>query len=238
MESIACAMSSADRVAVPLKSMCSTKCAMPLCAGVSWWDPRISQTPMLTDRTCGIDSVMRRRPLSRTSRVTMRLPENLSPPGARRSLEPHASNWMVRSYWSCVTLQCYHAESLRRKQTTTGSRAARRGRLTRAYNIGDHHGDRNAARYRGAGACRARRGRRGARVAAVSRSPAVQVDLQARRDGFRRDDRPEPRLAKEPGSGVSGAHTGDREARDVGGRHYEISSGPAGRPADRVRLHS
>src|SRR5690349_10825860 len=118
MESIACAMSSADRVAVPLKSMCSTKCAMPLCAGVSWRDPRISQTPMLTHRTCGIDSVMRRRPLSRTSRVTMRLPENLSPPGARRSLEPHASNWMVRSYWSCVTLQCYHAESLPRKQTT------------------------------------------------------------------------------------------------------------------------
>ena len=32
MESIVCAMSSALRVAVPLKSMCSTKWAMPLCS--------------------------------------------------------------------------------------------------------------------------------------------------------------------------------------------------------------
>ena len=71
IESIACAMSSADRVSVPLKSMCSTKCAMPLRSSLSCRDPRVSQTPMVTDRTCGIVSVMSRSPLSRTSRTTM-----------------------------------------------------------------------------------------------------------------------------------------------------------------------
>ena len=70
------------RVSVPLKSMCSTKCAMPLSSSLSWREPRISQTPMLTDRTCGIVSVMRRRPVSRTSRVTMRIEKTLSPPPA------------------------------------------------------------------------------------------------------------------------------------------------------------
>ena len=54
---------------VPLKSMCSTKCAMPLCSAVSWREPRVSQTPMLTERTCGIRSVRRRRPFGRTSRT-------------------------------------------------------------------------------------------------------------------------------------------------------------------------
>ena len=39
---------------VPLKSMCSTKCAMPPCSAGSWRDPRVSQTPMLTDRTWSI----------------------------------------------------------------------------------------------------------------------------------------------------------------------------------------
>ena len=53
---------------VPLKSMCSTKCAMPSCASGSWRDPRVSQTPMLTDRTCGMRSVTRRSPFGRTSR--------------------------------------------------------------------------------------------------------------------------------------------------------------------------
>jgi len=67
MESICCAMSSAERLLVPLKSMCSTKCAMPLRSAVSWRDPRVSQTPMLIERTCDIRSVRMRRPLSRTS---------------------------------------------------------------------------------------------------------------------------------------------------------------------------
>ena len=54
---------------VPLNSMCSTKCAMPPRSAVSWRDPRVSQTPMLTERTCVIRSVRMRRPLSRTSRT-------------------------------------------------------------------------------------------------------------------------------------------------------------------------
>src|SRR5262249_56645826 len=62
-------MSSALRVAVPLKSMCSTKCAMPLRSAVSWRDPRVSHTPMLIERTCDICSVRIRSPLSRTSRT-------------------------------------------------------------------------------------------------------------------------------------------------------------------------
>ena len=62
-------MSSADRVAVPLKSMCSTKCAMPLRSAASCRDPRVSQTPMLIERTCVIRSVRMRSPLSRTSRT-------------------------------------------------------------------------------------------------------------------------------------------------------------------------
>ena len=35
---------------------------MPLSASLSWREPRISQTPIETDRTCGIDSVTRRNP--------------------------------------------------------------------------------------------------------------------------------------------------------------------------------
>ena len=58
-------------VSVPLKSMCSTKCAIPPCASDSCRDPRVSHTPIVTDRTCGIVSVMRRRPLSSTSRTTI-----------------------------------------------------------------------------------------------------------------------------------------------------------------------
>ena len=38
----------------------------------SWREPRVSHTPIVTDRTCGIVSVMSRRPLSRTSRTIMR----------------------------------------------------------------------------------------------------------------------------------------------------------------------
>ncbi len=60
-------MSSADLVAVPLKSMCSTKWAMPLCSAASCREPRVNQTPMLIDRTCVICSLRTRRPLSRMS---------------------------------------------------------------------------------------------------------------------------------------------------------------------------
>src|SRR3569833_1734226 len=62
-------MSSAVRVAVPLNSMCSTKCAMPLCSADSCREPRVSHTPMLTERTCVISSVRIRSPLSNASRT-------------------------------------------------------------------------------------------------------------------------------------------------------------------------
>src|SRR5215211_6571392 len=60
-------MSSAERVVVPLNNMCSTKWAMPPRSAVSCRDPRVSQTPILIERTWVIFSVRRRRPLSRTS---------------------------------------------------------------------------------------------------------------------------------------------------------------------------
>ena len=56
-------------VPVPLNSMCSTKWAMPPRSAVSCREPRVSQTPMLIERTCVIRSVRMRRPLSRTSRT-------------------------------------------------------------------------------------------------------------------------------------------------------------------------
>src|SRR5579862_5522214 len=47
--------------------MCSTKWAMPPRSAVSCRDPRVSQTPMLIERTCVIRSVRMRSPLSSTS---------------------------------------------------------------------------------------------------------------------------------------------------------------------------
>ena len=93
----------AERVAVPLKSMCSTKCAMPLWGCVSCRDPRVSQTPMLTERTCGIVSVMRRRPVSRTSRVIM------------SGREP-VSDCRERDYRKRLHGGCYHALPLQCKR--------------------------------------------------------------------------------------------------------------------------
>src|SRR5258705_12684716 len=49
--------------------MCSTKCAIPPRSALSWREPRVSQTPMLIERTCVMRSVRKRRPLSRTSRT-------------------------------------------------------------------------------------------------------------------------------------------------------------------------
>ena len=79
---------------VPLNSMCSTKCAMPLCSCGSWREPRASQTPMLTERTCGICSVRRRRPLGSTSRTmagcdTDRFRDKAAGPRPPRSAPPH-----------------------------------------------------------------------------------------------------------------------------------------------------
>ena len=39
---------------MPLKTMCSMKWLMPVCSGLSWRLPRLSQTPMATLRTWGM----------------------------------------------------------------------------------------------------------------------------------------------------------------------------------------
>ena len=62
MESTERAMSSAERWVVPLKSMCSMKCEMPFCSGVSWRDPESIHTPTETERTWGMVSVITRTP--------------------------------------------------------------------------------------------------------------------------------------------------------------------------------
>jgi hypothetical protein len=64
-------MTWADRVVVPLNSMCSTKCATPLSASLSCRDPRVSQTPTLTDRTCGMLSVTSLSPDRSVSATTI-----------------------------------------------------------------------------------------------------------------------------------------------------------------------
>ena len=67
MESTWAAMTSAGRVFVPLKTMCSMKWLIPPCSEGSCRLPRLSQTPMATLRTWGMDSVTRVRPFSKTS---------------------------------------------------------------------------------------------------------------------------------------------------------------------------
>ena len=47
------AISKADFVAVPLKSMCSMKCEMPLFSAVSFPEPVFTNTPTATERTYG-----------------------------------------------------------------------------------------------------------------------------------------------------------------------------------------
>src|ERR1017187_1811917 len=56
-------MSSADRLVVPLNSMCSIKCEMPFCPVDSRREPEPIQMPTDTLRTCGMISVMTRTPL-------------------------------------------------------------------------------------------------------------------------------------------------------------------------------
>ena len=65
IESTDRAMSSAERLAVPLNSMCSMKCEMPFCSGVSRREPLATQTPTDTERTCGMASVMTLIPFGR-----------------------------------------------------------------------------------------------------------------------------------------------------------------------------
>ena len=61
-ESTDCAISSAVRFSVPLKTMCSMKWAIPLRSGDSPREPVLSQIPRRHDRTCGIFSVTTTRP--------------------------------------------------------------------------------------------------------------------------------------------------------------------------------
>src|SRR6266566_2821564 len=65
MESTERAISSADRLVVPLKSMCSMKCVIPFCSGNSRREPVPTHTPTETERTCGMTSVMTRTPFER-----------------------------------------------------------------------------------------------------------------------------------------------------------------------------
>jgi hypothetical protein len=62
------AISSALRRSVPLKTMCSVKCAIPFRAAVSLLDPLRSHIPTEIDRTCGIGSVTITNPFGNTSR--------------------------------------------------------------------------------------------------------------------------------------------------------------------------
>ena len=68
MESTWRAMSSAERLLVPLKTMCSTKCEMPLTLGSSWREPDFTQIPIDTERMWSICSVRMVSPLGKTSR--------------------------------------------------------------------------------------------------------------------------------------------------------------------------
>ncbi len=60
-ESISRAIASAERRSVPLKTMCSMKCASPFSSGTSRREPLRTHTPTETERTCVIVSVMTRR---------------------------------------------------------------------------------------------------------------------------------------------------------------------------------
>jgi hypothetical protein len=71
-ESIDCAISSAVRRSVPLNTMCSMKCAIPLLSGDSPREPVPSQMPTDTERTCGIFSVTTTRPFGNSARSISR----------------------------------------------------------------------------------------------------------------------------------------------------------------------
>ena len=62
---ICCAV---GRRSVPLKNMCSAKCAIPLVSGVSKREPAASMMKHATDWTCGIGAERRRTPFDSVSR--------------------------------------------------------------------------------------------------------------------------------------------------------------------------
>ena len=63
MASISSASRAAERVAVPLKSICSIKWAAPPSPGCSWREPVPTQMPRQAERTPGTCSVRIRTPL-------------------------------------------------------------------------------------------------------------------------------------------------------------------------------
>ncbi len=65
-------MSCADRDLVPLKSMCSTKCEIPLTSGVSQREPDLTHTPIATERRWSMRSVSTIRPFGNTVRRIFR----------------------------------------------------------------------------------------------------------------------------------------------------------------------
>ena len=64
-------MRSAERVFVPLKTMCSMKWLTPLTSSASCRLPRLSHTPTAALRSPGMDSVTRVRPLGSVSLTIM-----------------------------------------------------------------------------------------------------------------------------------------------------------------------
>src|SRR5512137_2641205 len=70
-ESMAEAISKADRRSVPLKSMCSMKWAVPLVRLFSRREPPSTQAPMEIERTWSISSEMTRMSLLRTFLLTI-----------------------------------------------------------------------------------------------------------------------------------------------------------------------
>jgi hypothetical protein len=70
-ESMAEAISKAERRSVPLNSMCSMKWAAPLVRPVSWREPPSTQAPMETDRTWSISSEITRMPFSNMVLLTI-----------------------------------------------------------------------------------------------------------------------------------------------------------------------
>ena len=67
------------RRSVPLKNMCSAKCAMPFESAVSYREPAASMTMHVTDCAYGRSAVRTRRPLSRTCARTCSRREPPSP---------------------------------------------------------------------------------------------------------------------------------------------------------------
>src|SRR5271167_5144914 len=76
MESADRAMSSAERLVVPLNTICSRKWVMPFSDSRSFREPVRSHTPSDTDRTAGMVSVTIVRPFDRTCLFTLSISRN------------------------------------------------------------------------------------------------------------------------------------------------------------------